>query len=136
MSKRSDTLFPYTTLPDVLAATPVGQMGLQLGVQFGHRRAHLRPLPRGQVFVAEIDLGLEPGERAGEALRPVLVDRGAVAGELTQGLPALRRRVGRDQVGQSFDCRQVEASGLERSAARRVGKECVSTCRTRWSPFN
>src|SRR3546814_21179140 len=23
---------------------------------------------------------------------------------------------------------------IERSAARRVGKECVSTCRSRWSP--
>src|SRR3546814_5600955 len=23
-----------------------------------------------------------------------------------------------------------------RSAARRVGKECVSTCRSRWSPFH
>src|SRR3546814_11376507 len=24
--------------------------------------------------------------------------------------------------------------GLDRSAERRVGKECVSTCRSRWSP--
>src|SRR3546814_9197995 len=24
----------------------------------------------------------------------------------------------------------------ERSEARRVGKECVSTCRTRWAPYN
>src|SRR3546814_12905919 len=24
----------------------------------------------------------------------------------------------------------------ERSAARRVGKECVSTCRSRWSPYH
>src|SRR3546814_15879817 len=24
---------------------------------------------------------------------------------------------------------------LERSAERRVGKECVSTCRSRWSPY-
>src|SRR3546814_12037775 len=24
----------------------------------------------------------------------------------------------------------------ERSAERRVGKECVSTCRSRWSPYN
>src|SRR3546814_15928774 len=26
--------------------------------------------------------------------------------------------------------------GLERSEERRVGKECVSTCRSRWSPYN
>src|SRR3546814_13115226 len=25
---------------------------------------------------------------------------------------------------------------IDRSEERRVGKECVSTCRTRWSPFN
>src|SRR3546814_20721775 len=26
------------------------------------------------------------------------------------------------------------AGNIDRSAARRVGKECVSTCRSRWSP--
>src|SRR3546814_12431939 len=29
---------------------------------------------------------------------------------------------------------EVERGGLERSAERRGGKECVSTCRSRWSP--
>src|SRR3546814_7478630 len=28
------------------------------------------------------------------------------------------------------------AAGLLRSEERRVGKECVSTCRSRWSPFH
>src|SRR3546814_16218314 len=28
------------------------------------------------------------------------------------------------------------ASGLGRSEERRVGKECVSTCRSRWSPYH
>src|SRR3546814_2432629 len=28
------------------------------------------------------------------------------------------------------------ASYLERSEERRVGKECVSTCRSRWSPYH
>src|SRR3546814_13754446 len=32
--------------------------------------------------------------------------------------------------------RWKEVSGLARSAERRVGKECVSTCRSRWSPYN
>src|SRR3546814_14765691 len=40
-------------------------------------------------------------------------------------LPSLRMAVG-----------QVVASSLNRSAERRVGKECVSTCRSRWSPDN
>src|SRR3546814_1805643 len=32
--------------------------------------------------------------------------------------------------------RHGEPNQLERSEARRVGKECVSTCRSRWSPYN
>src|SRR3546814_18260264 len=28
------------------------------------------------------------------------------------------------------------AAGKNRSEERRVGKECVSTCRSRWSPYN
>src|SRR3546814_13148486 len=34
---------------------------------------------------------------------------------------------------------EIESTGGElpgRSEARRVGKECVSTCRSRWSPFH
>src|SRR3546814_6063152 len=30
----------------------------------------------------------------------------------------------------------VEAGAFERSEERRVGKECVSTCRSRWSPYH
>src|SRR3546814_12340063 len=30
---------------------------------------------------------------------------------------------------------QQQAVGAERSEERRVGKECVSTCRSRWSPY-
>src|SRR3546814_8531682 len=29
---------------------------------------------------------------------------------------------------------QMIQSGIDRSEERRVGKECVSTCRSRWSP--
>src|SRR3546814_14237704 len=28
------------------------------------------------------------------------------------------------------------ASAMDRSEERRVGKECVSTCRSRWSPYH
>src|SRR3546814_19763965 len=30
----------------------------------------------------------------------------------------------------------AEKSGISRSEERRVGKECVSTCRSRWSPYH
>src|SRR3546814_13971045 len=31
---------------------------------------------------------------------------------------------------------QALAASTDRSEERRVGKECVSTCRCRWSPYN
>src|SRR3546814_19967624 len=33
-------------------------------------------------------------------------------------------------------CRTVTHDLVPRSEERRVGKECVSTCRSRWSPYN
>src|SRR3546814_5912845 len=30
----------------------------------------------------------------------------------------------------------LRATGANRSEERRVGKECVSTCRSRWSPYH
>src|SRR3546814_18921501 len=30
----------------------------------------------------------------------------------------------------------IDRNKLDRSEARRVGKECVSTCRSRWSPYH
>src|SRR3546814_13605748 len=66
--------------------------------------------------------------------------------------PRLRReligalRITRDRVGEIFRDRDRTAAGrveiiagdakLKRSEERRVGKECVSTCRSRWSPYH
>src|SRR3546814_11699881 len=36
----------------------------------------------------------------------------------------------------SHDSRNVAAHPAIRSEERRVGKECVSTCRSRWSPYH
>src|SRR3546814_7181065 len=38
-------------------------------------------------------------------------------------------------VQRDYDADKVGASGT-RSEERRVGKECVSTCRSRWSPYH
>src|SRR3546814_3175751 len=35
-----------------------------------------------------------------------------------------------------FVDRDLSAKGQDRSEERRVGKECVSTCRSRWSPYH
>ena len=34
--------------------------------------------------------------------------------------------------GETFDC----ISPIDRSEERRVGKECASMCRSRWSPYH
>src|SRR3546814_14140425 len=40
--------------------------------------------------------------------------------------------------GYDFDRADVQSRGytVHRSEERRVGKECVSTCRSRWSPYH
>src|SRR3546814_3244146 len=35
-----------------------------------------------------------------------------------------------------FDDEELRKATMERSEERRVGKECVSTCRSRWSPYH
>src|SRR3546814_17754362 len=39
-------------------------------------------------------------------------------------------------VGESGCGKSVTSMALMRSEERRVGKECVSTCRCRWSPYH
>src|SRR3546814_10925289 len=45
-------------------------------------------------------------------------------------------RLPRRIVGGARDFEQLVIIDVERSEARRVGKECVSTCRSRWSLSN
>src|SRR3546814_9133504 len=35
-----------------------------------------------------------------------------------------------------FECFLQKEGAAQRSEERRVGKECVSTCRSRWSPYH
>src|SRR3546814_1353547 len=49
-----------------------------------------------------------------------------------RNLAPKRRCPGRG--GPGHRCRAVK--GTNRSEERRVGKECVSTCRSRWSPYH
>src|SRR3546814_12222289 len=52
------------------------------------------------------------------------------------------RRIGSDEAcvnkcaGARGERTQRIEQNIERSEERRVGNECVSTCRTRWSPYN
>src|SRR3546814_17021866 len=108
-STRTDTLFPYTTLFRSLA----------------HRIVALQDA--GRVFPGDRRAGLDLGPRdlrvaapAGAPLGHEVVD--AADAVLVARIPVLHGRV--------FDLRVV------RSEERRVGKECVRTCRSRWSTFH
>src|SRR3546814_5735475 len=79
---------------------------------FSSRRRHTRcALVTGvQTCALPIYRFSDDGEPGGTAGRPILA---AIEGQ---------------------DCDQVAV--LVRSEERRVGKECVSTCRSRWSPYH
>src|SRR3546814_18385920 len=97
------------------------------GIELAHRVVALqdaaRVLPRDRR--AGLDLG--PGDlgvpaAAGGALGNEVVD--AAAPLLVARIPVLDRRI--------LDLGVIE----RRSEERRVGKGCVSTCRSRWSPYH
>src|SRR3546814_40139 len=69
-----------------------------------------------------VDLGLRIGP--GRADRRVLVDALVGCG----GRLMNEHRAGEDELS--------DFERLQRSEERRVGKECVSTCRSRWSPYH
>src|SRR3546814_8996101 len=66
-------------------------------------------------------------------------DLGLAATDRDRPARELRRRFqGADAVSdvqRVWECR-AQSGGSARSEERRVGKECVSTCRSRWSPYH
>src|SRR3546814_20064353 len=69
-----------------------------------------------------------PAARAA-ATCPVKIESGKFQGLIATKTPRpARRRLFASPVG--------PRRGRARSEERRVGKECVSTCRSRWSPYN
>src|SRR3546814_13492754 len=77
----------------------------------------------------------EPIGRTGDALRAI----DELTEETAQALEE-RRKGGRRFIARLFrsdgDIRDLAVETGLRSEERRVGKECVSTCRSRWSPLH
>src|SRR3546814_12422663 len=105
-STRTDTLFPYTTR---FRSTRTGTVGLERDGLGDARRVSI--VAKDQQWLA-----------------------GLVLAQLMFGA-----------VQEAFHCRMqecIEQRGpgtphiVGRSEERRVGKECVSTCRSRWSPYH
>src|SRR3546814_18866822 len=122
-STRTDTLFPYTTL----FRSPHPQ---------GRQRAE--PPPRPAVGATHLEEGLEPhlGKGGRQVIVPV-VERRLLAGQDRQfALQEITERQpgGVDIAALAIDevHRHIEHIVSVRSEERRVGKECVSKCRSRW----
>src|SRR3546814_12565581 len=117
-STRTDTLFPYTTLfRSDHRARGIGADDPRTMVE-----------PPGKLLGHPVEAG------AGEDdLRPRVVDDERPFGG--RQAPADRRHhdPGARRAAHEGDI-QVAVLADPRSEARRVGDECVSTCRTRWSP--
>src|SRR3546814_13012197 len=103
-STRTDTLFPYTTLFRSPVVSAVG--------------------PKGREALGQLDMLGDLAHRVALVRQPesLVVDEAIEIALLLQQLHDLGVTPGRRVV-----------LGEDRSEERRVGKECVSTCRTRWS---
>src|SRR3546814_13345765 len=70
----------------------------------------------------------------------VAVDDAAVDTEMEASLEgaftAMQAMVDRANTIEAYDQMIGEGNAEGRSEERRVGKECVSTCRSRWSPYH
>src|SRR3546814_12023758 len=106
-STRTDTLFPYTTL---FRSPPPGSAG------GGDRRN--RPSPRRSADSCRDRLRRSPRRARGQAPR-------TRHRQSFRGAPPPRAAAS-----------SHPAPSAVRSEERRVGKECVSTCRSRWSPYH
>src|SRR3546814_19682962 len=83
---------------------------------------------------------LEDPQEAGEAERAFLAPHLAGVGIDQHGSEVAGRMRDDGPCRPAFaaGCLEVEDHGVRkrRSEERRVGKECVSTCRSRWSPYH
>src|SRR3546814_20174164 len=111
-STRTDTLFPYTTLFRSRKGRQVKVLGADIG--FGYTKA--TDGRQFQIFKSVV----------GEAAE-IQFSESLLPGASTQPRHFI---IGSEAyfIG--------ELAEAQRSEERRVGKECVSTCRYRWSPYH
>src|SRR3546814_12811506 len=96
--------------------------------------------PYTTLFRAEVaDRDDEAEQDVGAIARLAKLELGAAGDHLlAEGDERLEDRLQPHHFGAAATDRQHVGGegGLRRSEERRVGKECVSTCRARWSPFH
>src|SRR3546814_14875346 len=117
-STRTDTLFPYTTL-------------FRSDGKPMHRAFHAK--------VRRVALGV--GERGGETTAKNLQNPvgGLISAAMTNPNPLQAVIIPVTAFQQNCTllwCTRTMKGAFVRSEERRVGKECVSTCRSRWSQYH
>src|SRR3546814_13132071 len=117
-STRTDTLFPYTTLFRSTSTTSSTSSRIHLNI--GMNAAIATGMNLHVAFGTEtcLDAGTKVHVKAGVNL---VLEAGVM----------ISLKVG----GSSITIGPAGVT-LDRSEERRVGKECVSTCRSRWSPYH
>src|SRR3546814_11081686 len=110
-STRTDTLFPYTTLFRSMAIPVATPKALLADKGYDGDRFRESLLVRG--------------------ILPIIPPR---ANRKAPEHPDYGRYKDRNRVERMFGKLKQQRSIATRSEERRVGKECVSTCRSRWSP--
>src|SRR3546814_13257464 len=129
-STRTDSLFPYTTLFRSQACTL--QVAEFVGWQVGQQRqpdVGRRGAPRDQQRGVFLDVvRRQPVVGVGDE---ILEERPGAPRQATEE-SELRSR----QRARPAFARQAGPPRQPRSEARRVGTECVSTCRSRWTPYH
>src|SRR3546814_13515422 len=103
------------------------------------RRGELRiSVPIGYVWHREVGLSLDPDLRLQEAIRLVFerFRHLASARQTLLSLTADGLHFPRPSDGKRLKSFEWNPIRYRRSEERRVGKECVNTCRSRWSPYH
>src|SRR3546814_14621212 len=103
---------------------------MQAGMEhFTKAKALSAILAQAGRFTISVTASVAPPAAAAAAAAPA-VDYAS----LLIGIVAERTGYPHEMLGLDAD---LEADlGIDRSEERRVGKECVSTCRSRWSPYH
>src|SRR3546814_17949259 len=115
-STRTDTLFPYTTLCRSLGRVVQVPGGIAPGTEVVLVDDDAIPVDQMDRLVVRLDAAVR------RAAAQILERR-----EPDLWILAVGGRV-------AFSNRRIPIK--ERSEERRVGKECVRTCRSRWSPYH
>src|SRR3546814_18012788 len=88
----------------------------------------------GQTLTDQRRIDAFVNSHAAERLGRILVELNAAVVANGDLLAPIEQR--RGEIGAEATHRDNLGTAIHRSEERRVGKECVSTCRSRWSPYH